>query len=74
MVKNREKLRRQMLNRGWTDAQIEEAIARGLRYEARNHGTGGPATRFVHPETGRSVVIDDLSGEVLHVGGDDFRY
>ena len=32
------------------------------------------ATRYVHPETGRSVVIDNVTGEVIHVGGDGFKY
>jgi hypothetical protein len=29
--------------------------------------------RFVHPATGRSVVVDDTIGEVFHVGGDGFE-
>jgi hypothetical protein len=28
----------------------------------------------VHPRTGRSVVVDDATGEVFHVGGDGFEY
>jgi hypothetical protein len=39
-----------------------------------NLETGAPATRYVHPETGRSVIIDDLTGDVIHVGGDGFIY
>jgi hypothetical protein len=30
------------------------------------------ATRCVHPVTGRSVVVDDVTNEVIHVGGDGF--
>ncbi|WP_188312004.1 colicin E5-related ribonuclease [Salinarimonas soli] len=74
MVKSQEKLRSQMLKRGWTAAQIEEAVAHGRRHAARNAATGGPATRYIHPTTGRSVVIDDATGEVIHVGGDGFQY
>lgn len=55
-------------------AQIEEALAFGERHRAVNHETGGTATRYVHPQTGRSVVIDDASGDVIHVGGDGFIY
>ena len=74
MVKQSDKLLRQMVARGWTEVQITEAQARGSRNNAVNLETGGPATRYVHPETGRSVVIDDLTGEVIHVGGDGFIY
>jgi hypothetical protein len=68
---NEAKVRAQMTKRGWTEAQIVEALqtqpipARGKR---------GPATRYVHPRTGRSVVVDDATGEVFHVGGDGFEY
>ena len=74
MVKPPDKLRRQMSLRGWTQAQIAEAVARGERHPAINVETGKLATRYIHPETGRSVVVEDVSGEVIHVGGDDFLY
>jgi len=53
---------------------VEEAIARGERHPAVNRETGAAATRYIHPETGRSVVIEDVSGDVIHVGGDGFIY
>jgi hypothetical protein len=34
--------------------------------------TGDPATRYVNPQTRASVVIDDKTGEVIHVGEPDF--
>ncbi len=74
MVKPPDKLARQMALRGWTVDQINEAIANGQRHSVVNRETDGPATRYVHPETGRSVVIDDASGDVIHVGGDGFIY
>ena len=74
MVKPPEKLQRQMAQRGWTQGQVLEAQARGRRFPAPNLETGGTAMRYVHPETGRSVVIDDITGEVIHVGGDGFVY
>ncbi len=73
-MKRPDKLVRQMAQRGWTEAQIEEARSRGERHAAVNLETGGPATRYIHPETRRSVVIDETSGEVIHVGGDGFIY
>jgi hypothetical protein len=74
MVKDSAKRLRQMVQRGWTEAQIDEARSRGEQHPAVNLETGGRATRYVHPVTGRSVVIDDASGEVIHVGGDGFIY
>jgi hypothetical protein len=53
---------------------LEEAIANGERIEAVNKATGNPATRFVHPGTGQSVVIDNVTWEVIHVGGPGFHY
>ena len=70
-----EQWQRKMRQRGWTADQIDEAIRRGERFPAANrinpaHG----ATRYVHPTTGRSIVLDDATGEVIHVGGDGFVY
>lgn len=65
------KVRTQMKRRGWTEEQIHEAMGtKGIKTQ----GKQGPATRYVHPDTGRSVVVDDRSGEVFHVGGDGFLY
>jgi hypothetical protein len=64
-----------MARRGWTDSQIDEAIADGPKFPATNLvNPGNPATRHVHPTTGRSVVIDDANREVIHVGADGFLY
>jgi hypothetical protein len=65
---------RQMQRRGWTPQQVSEAFARGQTYPAINKATGGPATRYVHPETGQSVILDDATGEPIHFGGPGFRY
>jgi len=72
--KYNDKISDQMDDRGWTADQIDEAVKSGSRIDAINPYTGAPATRYVNPTTGRSVVIDDATGEVVHVGGDSFRY
>jgi len=65
----------QMAQRGWTPQQIDEAIAGGQKFSAPNNiNPGNSATRYVHPQTGRSVVVDDVTHEVLHVGGNGFKY
>lgn len=64
-----------MAKRGWTTRQIDEAISTGPTFPATNQvEPANGATRYVHPETGRSVVLDDVTGEVIHVGGDGFLY
>jgi Colicin E5 ribonuclease domain len=68
---NARKLRAQMAKRGWTEEQIIEAL-QTTGIAAR--GKKGPATRYIQPRTGRSVVVDDATGAVIHVGGDGFEY
>jgi hypothetical protein len=73
--KSETKWANQMAKRGWTPEQISEAIQRGEAFSAPNKvNPGNTATRYVHPETTRSVVVDDATREVLHVGGDGFDY
>jgi RHS repeat-associated protein len=68
------KIVRQIGRRGWTPRTIEEAVSSGSQFRAVNKATGNPATRYVHPTTGQSVVVDNVTGEVIHVGGPGFRY
>ncbi len=64
-----------MARRGWTPEQITEAMQTGQRLTAVNNlNPGNPATRYIHPATGRSVVVDDITDEVIHVGGDGVIY
>jgi hypothetical protein len=73
--KSETKWANQMLQRGWTEKQITEAITKGKAFNAVNmvNKTNG-ATRFVHPTTGQSVVIDNVTKQLLHVGGPGFQY
>jgi hypothetical protein len=48
---------------------IDEAVASARRYPAPNYvNQGNTATRYVSPRAGQSVVVNDKTGEVLHVG------
>jgi hypothetical protein len=68
---NEAKIRKQMKSRGWTDAMLIEALqTSGIP----TTGKLGPATRYVHPATGKSVVVDNATGEIFHVGGEGFLY
>jgi Colicin E5 ribonuclease domain len=65
----------QLLQRGWTESEITDTIANGERYPAPNNiNPANGATRFVSPTTGKSVVVDNVTNEVLHVGGSGFQY
>jgi len=68
------KIQSQMGRRSWTAQQIDQAVQGGMQIPAINKATGNPATRFVHPTTGQSVVVDRVTGEVIHVGGPGFQY
>ena len=73
--KNAAKWESQMARRGWTEQQIDQAIKTGQRFDAPNNiNPANGATRYVNPETGRSVVIDNITKQILHVGGDGFAY
>jgi hypothetical protein len=64
-----------MAARGWTAQLITYAIQNGQQFPAVNNvNPSNGATRYVHPATGRSVVVDDVTAEVIHVGGDGFVY
>ncbi|PXW87827.1 RHS repeat-associated protein [Nitrosomonas sp. Nm84] len=65
----------QLQKRGCTPAQITEAIQKGKSFSAENLiNKGNQAIRYVHPETGQSVVLDNVIKEVIHVGGLKFKY
>lgn len=65
----------QLVARGWTEKQITEAILYGKQFDALNLvNKGNKATRYVHPVTGQSVVIDNVTNALLHIGGIGFKY
>lgn len=65
---------RQLQRRGWTEALVQEAFTSGQRFPAVNVANGEPATRYVSPTTGQSVVIKNASGTIIHFGGPGFQY
>ena len=70
-----EQWQNRLQNRGWTAAQITEGIQGGQPFPALNQvNPGHSATRYVHPTTERSVLVDDVTSEVIPVGGDGFLY
>ena len=68
---NPDKIKSQMKARGWTESDIREALkTEGIPAV----GKKGQATRYVNPRTGKSVVVDNGTGEIFHVGGEGFIY
>ncbi len=54
---------------------INDAIENGEQFPAPNNiHPGNPAIRYVNPSTGKSVVRDEITKEILHVGDDTFGY
>ena len=72
--KSRAKLLRQMEARGWSNDDIWTAYKKGEQVAAKNFTNGNPATRYIHPETGKSVIIDDITGQIVEVGGRGFAF
>ena len=67
MVNLGKKIADDMAARGWTRQDILDTIQNGKEYEGVNKATGGPATEFVNSLTGKFVVIDNVTGQVLQV-------
>jgi hypothetical protein len=65
------KIVRQMTSRGWTKQEILDTVREGDAYSVTNKATGGPATEYVSRSTGKFVVIDDNTGQVLQVSRAD---
>ena len=64
-----------MIKRGWIEGEVLEAYLNGTFFDAVDMtDDNAPATRFVHPASGKSVVINNATGKIIHVGGKDFQY
>jgi hypothetical protein len=66
---------RSLAKRNWTKEQIQETVEKGMAYPAMDKtAEGAAATRYVHPTTGKSVVVNNETGKVIHLGGEGFKY
>jgi RHS repeat-associated protein len=65
------KIVRQMLSRGWTMQEILDTVQNGKPFDVINKATGGPATEYVS-SSGKFVVIDNATKQVLQVSGPGF--
>lgn len=64
----------QMISRGWTRQEITDAMTKGKSFPAENRiNPGNGATRYEHPLTKKSVVVDSKTRELLQIEGPNFR-
>lgn len=66
------KIVRQMASRGWTTQEIVDTVQNGKAYSVVNKATGGAATEYVNPASGKFVVVDNSTRQVLQVSGPGF--
>lgn len=54
---------------------MTDTVQNGKSYKATNMvNPGNGATRYENKNTGQSVVVDNKTNELLHVGGKGFKY
>jgi len=64
----------QIAKRGWTPEQITDMIAKGERSSAPNKvHPGNQAIRYQDARTGRFVVRDEVTKEILQISGSRFK-
>lgn len=63
----------QLEKRNWTPNEISETIKNGDNYPVQNRvNPGNEARQYTNPETGKFVVRDEVTREILQVGGEGF--
>ncbi len=63
-----------LTKRNWTPEEIDETLAHGKRYRAPNKvNKQNTATRYENKRTGKYLVIDDKTKEILHLGKADYK-
>ena len=68
-LKSEMKMRKDGPPANWTTKEIADVVERGVAHEAINKATGGAATEFVDAATGRFVVVDNSTKQVIQVSG-----
>jgi RHS repeat-associated protein len=69
------KILKDMVRRGWSKQEIQDAVQLGKAEPATDFTAGGaPATRYTNPTTGKAVTVNDATGKVIQVGDVGFHY
>ena len=68
------KIQKQMVKRGWTPQEIDRVYREGVPSQVVDRTAGfTPATQYVDPETGKFIVINSQTGNVIQVSKPGFR-
>ena len=52
----------------WTPEKINRAFDGGQKFDTSNFKNSNPATRYVDPQTGDWIVVDDVTGDIIQFG------
>ena len=52
----------------WMPGKINRAFDGGQEFATSNFKNGNPATRYVDPQTGDWIVVDDVTGDIIQFG------
>ena len=52
----------------WMAEKINRAFDGGREFNTSNFKNGNPATRYVDPQTGDWIVVDDVTGDIIQFG------
>lgn len=67
------KIVKQMANRGWTQGEVERVVATGEQTTVVDRTAGStPATQYLDRASGKFVVINNATGNVVQVSGPGF--
>jgi RHS repeat-associated protein len=68
------KIENDMAERGWTQQDIQNVYQNGSTSTAIDRTAGGqPATQYLDPATGKFIVVNNTTGNVIQVSGPGFR-
>ncbi len=71
--KSKERWGNQMKERKWTEQEITDTIKTGKADPAPNYiNKGNTATRYTDSQSGKFVVRDDVTKEIIQIGDKDF--
>ncbi len=72
--KSKERWGNQMKERKWTEQEITDRIKTGKADPAPNYiNKGNTATRYTDSQSGKFVVRDDVTKEILQIGGEKYE-
>jgi Colicin E5 ribonuclease domain len=73
--KSEQKWQNRLKQREWTNEEITDTIKNGEKFPADNNvNTGNTAIRYKNPKTGKSVIRDEVTKEILQISEEGFKW